>query len=79
MPLTRDKQHWQKVNKIMEAIEFNFAQDLPAAEKTAFEGRVHALMEWVHYGPYDFPPANNEQHDVILLVRRYRRTTSRLC
>lgn len=45
MPLTSDKQHWQKVNKALEIVQFAFTQNLTAAEKTTFEGRLYDLTK----------------------------------
>jgi hypothetical protein len=47
MPATPNKQHWQKVDKILEIVDFMFERDLTNDEKTAVEERVYALTKQV--------------------------------
>jgi hypothetical protein len=45
MPLTLDKQAWQKVDKILEIVEFSFSQLSTDAERKAFDGRLYDLTK----------------------------------
>lgn len=47
MPLMADHQSWQKLDKILEVVEFTFEQGLSPAEKKAFEHRVYAFTRYV--------------------------------
>lgn len=47
MPATPDKQGWQKVDKILEIVDFKFERDLTNDEKTAVEERIYALTKQV--------------------------------
>lgn len=47
MPATPNKQHWQKVDKILEIVDFMFERDLTNDEKTAVEEHVYALTKQV--------------------------------
>ena len=45
MPLMLDNQAWQKVDKILEIVEFTFVDPLAPAEQEAFQDRVYDLIK----------------------------------
>jgi hypothetical protein len=44
MPLTPDFQSYQKLDKILEVVEFAFEKGLSPGERKAFEYRIYAFM-----------------------------------
>jgi hypothetical protein len=44
MPLTPDFQSYQKLDKILEVVEFAFEKRLSPGARKAFEDRIHAFM-----------------------------------
>jgi len=44
MPLTPDFQSHQKLDKILEVVDFAFEKDLSPGERKAFEHRIYAFI-----------------------------------